>query len=72
MPVTSDWTSAENFGASVPTISTLSCRSARDAGVIETATGGRPASFAAVAGAVLSEEVPAHAPAISVAPTMMK
>ncbi len=69
VPVTSDCTSAENFGASVPTISTLSWKSARDAGATETATGGRPVSFAASAGAVSVGE-PEHAAASSAAPAM--
>jgi hypothetical protein len=60
-----------NFGASVPTISTLSWKSVRDAGATETATGGRPDPFAAVAGTVPSEEVPEHAAAINAAAVTM-
>ena len=50
MPDTSDFTSAENFGASDPTTSTASVRSAATTGATVTATGGRPASAAGAGG----------------------
>jgi hypothetical protein len=49
--VTSDFTSAENFGTSVPTTSTASSRVPSAAGTTVTGTGGRPASATGAAAA---------------------